>query len=149
VTKSLLDDSLVNEILALSFIKRPQDFSFSTDSPFKTVTKLLQEASLFTDSPVKNIGKRLNDLGVFNDTLTKISNKVLQDLPILSDAPKYTFTTPKSDFFQTQDAINNAVNKKLSDVLNISSSGSLISQGYTVDNTYFLEDYVGESRTFT
>ena len=28
-------------------------------------------------------------------------------------------------------------------------SGSLLAQGYTEDMTYFAEDYVGESRTFT
>lgn len=37
----------------------------------------------------------------------------------------------------------------LADSSSASDSGSLRSQGYTEDMTYFAEDYVGESRTFT
>lgn len=38
--------------------------------------------------------------------------------------------------------------KVLADSAGADSAGSLRSQGYTVDLTYFAEDYVGESRTF-
>jgi hypothetical protein len=39
--------------------------------------------------------------------------------------------------------------KILADVPLATSSGSLYSQGYTVDMSYFDEDYVGESRAFS
>ena len=42
-----------------------------------------------------------------------------------------------------------ALEKSFFETSTVSSSGSLISQSYTVDNTYFLEDYVGSSRLFT
>jgi hypothetical protein len=42
-----------------------------------------------------------------------------------------------------------AMAKILADVPLATSSGSLYSQGYTVDMSYFDEDYVGESRAFS
>jgi hypothetical protein len=42
-----------------------------------------------------------------------------------------------------------SLSRGVTDSSSASDSGSLRSQGYTEDMTYFAEDYVGESRTFT
>ena len=41
------------------------------------------------------------------------------------------------------------MSKILAEIPAAASSGTLYSQGYTVDMSYFLEDYVGESRAFS
>jgi hypothetical protein len=71
------------------------------------------------------------------------------DIILADDLSSINFDKLVSDTFDVLDNINNKITKNLSDGINLDSVGSLFSQGYTVDNTYFLEEYVGESRTFT
>jgi len=47
------------------------------------------------------------------------------------------------------DLLNIQTSKLISDSFDTFTLGSLVSQNYLVDNTYFLEDYVGDARTFT
>lgn len=77
---------------------------------------------------------------LFNDTVGMIDNmdtdiqylliKTMSELVSISDTSIISFSPTKADS------------------VTANSSGSLVSQGYC-DITYFLEDYVGTSRTFT
>lgn len=66
----------------------------------------------------------------------------------LNDGATYTFTKSLSNVSFVTDAIAKTLQNRATDSVTADSSGSLRSQGYC-DFTYFAEDYVGESRTFT
>lgn len=70
------------------------------------------------------------------ETPAVAATHTLTNLKILG----HTSTTSDTDVLLT--------GKVLADSAGADSAGSLRSQGYTVDLTYFAEDYVGESRTF-
>lgn len=53
-----------------------------------------------------------------------------------------------SDSFESLQVINITVNKPLSETISFTSEGFLVSQNYTEDNSYFAQDYVGDSRFF-
>jgi len=76
--------------------------------------------------------------------------KSFSDAVSVSDAITKTVTKPFADSVSTSDSFSRTVdyNRSFSDSVSTSSSGSLRSQGYC-DFTYFAEDYVGYSRTFT
>lgn len=66
----------------------------------------------------------------------------------LNDGATYTFTKALSNVSFVTDAFVLTPQKGATDTVTMSSAGSLLSQGYC-DVTYFAEDYVGETRTFT
>lgn len=124
---SILDDQ---EIV---FTKLRTDIAFASENSFRSTTKALANTASVNDiiNILLAIGRTPED---FLDVLETASLHITQS---------------KEDTYSAsdQDTLTNALFK--TETSTTSSSGSLISQGYTVDNTYFLEDYVGSSRLFT
>lgn len=93
-----------------------------------------QDSALVSDSDTLAVNKNLSEsIGLqdnMDGNIEYLLFKVLSEMLAVSDAQTVVFASNKLD---------NAV---------LSSSGSLLMQNYA-DITYFLEDYVGQSRTFT
>lgn len=94
--------------------------------------RYITDAVSVSDQITKLFGKGFSDSVSISDVITKEAGKALTDSVSTSDS-----------FFRTVD-----YSRSFSDSVGTSSSGSLRSQGYC-DFTYFAEDYVGYSRTFT
>jgi len=122
--------------------------------------KVLVEAPAFTDAaPVWRFEKVLghtvgatDDLnGVLpGDDQTFAFFKSLDQAADAADtlARKVNFKRSFSDDFAAMAASAVNLRKALSETSALSDIGSLRSQGYTEDMTYFAEDYIGASRTF-
>lgn len=122
------------------------------------VTKLLVYQRTFADTFAAldalshGIDKPLNDLVTEIDVLSKATTKQFSDTVGMIDNMdtdiQYTIIKTISELVYTADArIIEAVLAK-ADSVSTSSSGLLMMQDYC-DITYFAEDYVGTSRTFT
>jgi hypothetical protein len=131
LSKVLQDDVIQADILQNTLIKSFTDNIDLSDVVNLTAQKILQEILSFTDSESKDVSKNLDHISTALDQSSSSFDKLILDL------------------IQLFDQINITTNKNFEETVVSSSEGSLISQGYTEDNTYFLEDYVGDSRTFS
>jgi hypothetical protein len=113
---------------ARSFTESPS----ITDDPAITLDKPIADASAATDtfSKVLTFNRSFSDSGAMADSEIKDASKNLSENGGIIDSQVVQFTKDSSDSGVASD------------------SGSLRSQGYC-DFTYFAEDYVGASRTFT
>ena len=104
------------------------------------------------DAVTLGVTKQFEDLVSNVDLLSFSTNKGLNDVVGMLDNMdtdiQYEIIKTISELIYTADAhIIQSILAK-ADVVTVSSSGSLFMQDYC-DITYFLEDYVGSSRTFT
>lgn len=136
INKSLQETTTFSDFVTttLIFIRTFSDNLTSSDDPdvLPQLVKAETLASLDTDifSINKNLSETLNLLDNMDGDIEYVFVKLVSELLVASDAQAVDFASNKSD---------NAV---------LSSSGILSMQDYC-DITYFLEDYVGTSRTFT
>lgn len=136
INKSLQETTTFSDFVTttLIFIRTFSDNLTSSDDPdvLPQLVKAETLASLDTDifSINKNLSETLNLLDNMDGDIEYVFVKLVSELLVASDAQAVDFASNKSD---------NAV---------LSSSGILSMQDYC-DITYFLEDYVGVSRTFT
>lgn len=136
INKSLQETTTFSDFVTttLIFIRTFSDNLTSSDDPdvLPQLVKAETLASLDTDifSINKNLSETLNLLDNMDGDIEYVFVKLVSELLVASDAQAVVFATNKSD---------NTV---------LSSSGILSMQDYC-DITYFLEDYVGTSRTFT
>ena len=82
------------------------------------------------------------------DAINKLDIGVLpSDTPALADAVnKFDITTVATDTMNMADAVSRLdVESAASDTSDVADTGNLISQSYTVDLTYFAEDYVADT----
>jgi hypothetical protein len=174
----LTDSFSVSETLSKAFSRPVSDSSVVTDAEVKEVGKNATDASSVSDDDVIEFGKNPSDSFALADGIDTIDvGKVLSDTSVTTEEQQFAITKLLADSaFATDDLDGEAsilddqemqfikvrsdsgfasesevksVGKNTSDSAISADSGSLISQGYTVDNTYFAEDYVGDSRTFT
>jgi hypothetical protein len=112
---------------------------------------VLSDEPLFTEIINKQLDKIFSDDIATADLIDIVLtiNRFFSETVTSDDTPAKTTTKNLSEINELIQQISKLINKSISDQVTLASSGSLISQGYTEDNTYFLEDYVGESRTFT
>jgi hypothetical protein len=120
LTKPLSDTISVPDLATLSFVKTPStDQVTSADTSYKDFEKL-----------VKGLAQNYCDPSYF-----------LED---------YVQDIVTGDWVYASDSVTKLVTygRQINDNMPLSSSGLLSMQNYS-DLTYFLEDYVGTSRTFT
>ena len=135
--------------------------SIITDVPLTTAGKVLFEAPAFSDE-VNTFGvvKILSNQTTVTDDLdgeaTPLDDQEMQFAKVTGNISTATDTFTRNIIF-TRTFLNNSdvtdndvlnVGKKHSDTTSMTDVGSLRSQGFA-DFTYFAEDYVGASRTFT
>jgi hypothetical protein len=127
--------SLADTIVpVLVFIRDVTDTATITDSPEKLFSQPYFEIVTPSDSSSLSVTKIFADSFALND---------------LSDAagPTMSFSDFTNNAVSATDASVFSSDKTLTDTFSASDSGTVTSQNYC-DITYFLTDYVGESRTF-
>lgn len=118
------------------------------------VQKGLLDSFSHTDSNVKSVAKGLANSVATSETFRKTIGRVITDGFAMNDTADLvdgvTYQTVKyiTNIVFTSDTSTRAWNANKADSVSLTSSGSLTSQNYC-DLSYFAEDYVGESRTFS
>jgi hypothetical protein len=131
------------------FEKYVMNMAFPTDANQKFFEKLLLDSFNPIDAASVSFSKALFDSFAFTDTQTFDFGIVKSDSVNTTESLTSAFSKQISpDSIAFSDQIVKNPGKGLSDSAVPEDVGSLRSQGYC-DITYFAEDYVGESRTFT
>ena len=112
------------------------------------------DSATVTDLAALELSRPLADGASVSDVSTRLLTKVLASGVAMNDS----FETGDGLLYSFAKGINNVVfaadtatlshSKGVSDMITPADAGLLVSQSYC-DLTYFAEDYVGESRTFT
>jgi hypothetical protein len=116
-----------------------QNYTFDSQI-FFNVTKPFSEQIIVASAPLLIFNKTIFDNVDVNDEVDGSVSGADVELEFF----KSTDNTPK--FFDQQ---NIFVGSVLANTANLADTGFLRSQNYTVDMSYFAEDYVGESRAFS
>lgn len=116
--------------------------------PAAEINYILLAVGAYVDE--SGLYRYITDTVSVSDEINKLFGKSFSDAVSTSDSSTRTVTKPFVDSVSTSDSFSRTINynRSFSDSVGTSSSGSLRSQGYC-DFTYFAEDYVGYSRTFT
>ena len=163
----------VSESHGLSVSKSFSNASALSDQPQLAVTKDQQDAASLSESAEIGVSKSLTDSGAVSESLTTQVSKQPTDAITVSSTPKVRIrkmlnvdsqynpfrafvsesyeiglTKPASNAFTITESLTNQVTKAPSDSVASADTGSLVSQGYVDNNDYFLESYVGTSRSF-
>jgi hypothetical protein len=110
---------------------------------------VLTDTQAVNDALSFSFSTSFSDSAITTDALSAAVQKYLASAFTLADSiSKLTSKSVTVDSFGVSDAIVNSHSKPFSDMIATTSAGALLSQGYC-DITYFAEDYVGESRTFS
>ena len=158
IGKSLSDSQAITDLSAQSVGKALSDGSGTADSAalgFGTVQSDSSSTSDQIDSFA--IGKALQDTSSVSENQTMDFHKFIDELAGVTDDldgeasaeddQEMTFTKVRSDLSTISDSFAYSSMSAVSDTIGSNDTGSLRSQGYCAFD-YFLEDYVGASRTF-
>jgi hypothetical protein len=132
-----------------SFTKGVSNVVFAQDAVAKGPHKGLSDSQGLTDTQAFVFAKALASAAVIADALATDVDKALVDAFAPTDALAFLIAKlVDPDSVSIADATALSSQKAISDMIEPVDAGSLVSQNYC-DITYFAEDYVGESRTFT
>jgi len=136
----------------IAFVKTRTEIVAITDVFDRDVAfvRNFSETPAANDSPAKVVGRPASDSGTASDSFSRtvVYLRDFTDLAGTTDTDTIDFGSVKSDDGVFADSEVKSGGKFVTEAPSASSSGSLRSQGYC-DFTYFAEDYVGASRTFT
>jgi len=112
------------------------------------------DAASTADVLNRAISKPLSDSTTASESIGVVPNKQPLDGVATFDGElyfdeDYVVGAPLTPTYTLGAQISFAVSKVLAEVFAAASSGLLSIQNYTVDMSYFAEDYVGESRAFS
>ena len=140
VGKLLSDNSSTSDAATLGFGTVQSD-SGATSDQIDTFAfgKDLQDSSLVGENQNMGFHKFIDEIAGVTDDLDGEASA--------DDDQEMTFTKVRSDLSQISDSFAYSSNSAVSDTIGSNDVGSLRSQGYCAFD-YFLEDYVGASRTF-
>jgi hypothetical protein len=154
-TKSLSSGVAMNDSFdagdgaVYSFTKGVSNVVFAQDAVAKGQHKVLSDSQGLTDAQAFEFAKALASAAVIADAAVRDVSKLLTDGVAPSDALAFLIDKlVDPDSVSIADATALSPQKAISDMIEPVDAGSLVSQSYC-DITYFAEDYVGESRTFT
>jgi hypothetical protein len=144
------------DVLTLETVKALQDSVSFTEVFVATLVfiRTFADSVSFTEATTFAVDKPLADAVTFSETTTRafikslVDGVAMNDSFDLGDGAVFAFTKGVSNVVSVQDAKILTPQKGVSDMIGASDAGSLISQGYC-DFSYFAEDYVGASRTFS
>lgn len=117
-------------------------------------SKIFGDSVSVNDQINKQVSKVVSGgISVQDNIVTAINKVHIDEIGVHDDsgayfAEDYVTGAPAAQTYTMVAAVVKAVTKVLSDTANIGSFGVLRIQNYTVDTSYFAEDYVGESRVF-
>jgi len=154
MAKVLRETPVVTETLYFSMSKLRSDSWTVTDAKALQLGLTRFESVGTSDTDTYSLAKVLLETPVVTETLYFSVAKLLADSVGMSDSfdlndgSTYTFTKDINDVSFVNDAMAKNLQPRVLETVSVDSSGSLRNQGYC-DFTYFAEDYVGDSRTFT
>jgi len=158
VGKSLSDSQAVTDLAAQSVDKSLSDSSGTADSAALDFGTVQVDSGLTSDQiDTFAVGKSLQDTSSASENQTMGFHKFIDELAgvtddldgeaTANDDQEMTFTKVRSDLSTISDAFSYSSVSAVSDTIGHNDTGSIRSQGYCAFD-YFLEDYVGASRTF-
>lgn len=134
---------------SFSVAKALSETTTTADNTVVDFSKVASDTTSATDSKVISISRALSDATGAVDSSVNTLNKNVSDTSGTTDSNVIDFNKRPSDTASANDSvIYRSVSKAVSEAAVVSSSGSLRMQDYTVDMSYFAEDYVGSSRAF-
>tara|TARA_R110000868_G_scaffold93308_1_gene258256 strand:- start:105 stop:767 length:663 start_codon:yes stop_codon:yes gene_type:complete len=155
ITKQLTDIAELAEQISLGTGKSFADSQAMSDLIALVVNfnRAFADTASFSDATTRSVSKVLADSVTETDAATRAVTKLIADsLAMVDSVVSINFTDAENDALAIDDlgigddpAWN--LGKNLSDTASTTDAGLLIMQDYC-DITYFLEDYVGLSRTF-
>lgn len=144
-------------VVYLQFGRILSDSYAGGDTLFKTFDKVLGHGvgatddlngALPLDDQTIEFFKSLGHIVSTGDAPAKVFERGLFETSGASDVRALTNTKILGHTAGVAEVNTRLIGKVSSDSAGAGSAGSLLAQGYTVDMTYFAEDYVGASRTF-
>ena len=152
VTDDIDGEASIEDDQEIAFVKTRTEIVAITDVFDRDVaySRGFTETPAANDSPAKVVGRPALDSGTASDSFSR-TVVYLRDFTHLAgttDTDTIDFGSVKSDDGLLSDSEVKSGGKFITESPSAVSSGTLRSQGYC-DFTYFAEDYVGASRTFT
>lgn len=137
----------------MQFTKVRTDTAFVAESFDRTVAfdRGFTDLGSTSDDQSFAVEKPFSEFPSVTENFTRVItvDRSFTESPTASELYVSSFGKALTDSGIATESEVKSIGKIASDSASAVDSGSLISQGYTVDNTYFAEDYVGDSRTFT
>lgn len=146
--KTLSELQFVTDSLIAVVGKQITDTFTGVDTASLTLGKNFTESVTESDSSVITFGKSLTDSAALQDALVAVVGKSFADSFTGIDTTAYAFAKVLADVSTVSDQSTIASSLQKADNAVLDDAGLLVMQDYC-DITYFLEDYVGQSRTFT
>ena len=157
--KTLADNFAATELTTLVFTKALSDTPTAADEALRSVTKALADTPVATDLMARSLSRPgVADAATVSDIRSTHLNKHAFDAVNLTDDidgaasidddQEIQFFKSRSESIGVTDAAVRLFSMAIpNEQASITDTGLLRSQGYTTDFSYFLEDYVGVSRT--
>jgi len=173
-----VDSAFTLDATVVSFFKSLSDSSEAADVAVMTFYKSLADEGYASDAQVFEFAKSLSDTAVIPEQISKAFEKGYDDPAYPSDEHFHSYQKILSETIGVTDDIDGessvlddqeiqffkvrvdvahatdtldftmAFNRTFTDTASSTDAGSIRNQGYA-DFTFFAEDYVGASRTFT
>lgn len=158
VGKVLSDSGSVSETDAKTVTKANSEAPSVSESHVVDLSKSLLETPSISESHVISIAQGLSDGLTVSENQVVLLNKVLTDSvgatddvdgqASVEDDQEIQFFKVASNVANIAESHVKLTSKVAANTAESSDSGSILAQNYTVDMTYFAEDYVGQSSTF-
>jgi len=146
--KTISELQFVTDCLLAVVGKQITDTFSGIDTASVTLGKVFSDSVTESDSSVINFGKNPTDNVSLQEVLTRVLSKAFADSFTGIDTTAYAFAKVLTDISAITDQSTIASSLQKADNAVLDDAGLLVMQDYC-DITYFLEDYVGQSRTFT
>lgn len=158
ITKPLVEAISIASVPTITFNRSFNEAIFVADDVDGSVSgaditldyfKSTDNIPAFVDQKVLSLSTAKADIFASIDTPEKNFSTNRFEQLLLADTPQIQISLPREELPTFIDENILSINPAYSDNPDLDDVGFLYSQGYTVDMTYFAEDYVGESRTFS
>ena len=137
--KSLSDEAMPSELISKGFFRSLSEAGSFSDVLLLVRAKFFYNAAIFNDVRRMDFHKFIAEgLAVTDD---------LDGEATAEDDQEMSFVKVRSNLASATDLAVLSQGKSINDTIGSTDSGSLLGQGY-VEVGYFLEDYVGYSRSF-
>jgi hypothetical protein len=156
--KSLTDSAGVTDVSTRQIGKNPSDSLDLTEDQTFDIGKVLVDAFSTSDDETLDFGKVFADSLNLSDDQSFVMTKALSDIVYatddldgeasLEDDQEFQFTKVRSELLFVYESEVKLIGKRPNDSASVDDSGNYRGQGYC-DFTYFAEDYVGYSGSFT
>ena len=145
--KSLAETGLTNDAQVISFFKNLTDTVTIPEQVNKAFEKGLNDSILAGDTILTDIAAR-DLVKVLNENIN-VTDDIDGESSVLDDQ-EIQFFKVRANVANTTDtlALTMGFNRTFTNTASSTDAGSIRNQGYA-DFTFFAEDYVGASRTFT